>query len=256
MSKVKNHIDLFSGLGLFALAWKWCGGTTKQFVEIDPFCRKILNKNFPGVPIHDDIKTFTIDTYVNLCYNKLSQYAKEVVDMGAKKKDFDAAVNMYNGGLSIQNVADFYGISRQAMWMILKRRGCQFRDHLKYQEDNHFFRGGSSAPDRIHNIVELAVEKGILIRPVHCEKCGTADSKINGHHADYNKPLEVDWLCSKCHFDWHEKNVPIELKIDFPAMTHTEIASRGGSRKEVTTDEILKTIDDATRTFLLTGGFP
>jgi DNA (cytosine-5)-methyltransferase 1 len=29
-----------------------------QFVEIDPFCRKVLQKNFKGVPIWDDIKTF------------------------------------------------------------------------------------------------------------------------------------------------------------------------------------------------------
>ena len=54
-----THLDLFSGIGGFALAARWCGLETIQFVEIDPFCRKILNKNFPGVPIHDDIKTFT-----------------------------------------------------------------------------------------------------------------------------------------------------------------------------------------------------
>ena len=52
-------LSLFSGIGGFSRAWKWCGGTTIQMVEIDPFCRKVLQKNFPGVPIHDDIKTFT-----------------------------------------------------------------------------------------------------------------------------------------------------------------------------------------------------
>lgn len=54
-----THIDLFSGIGGFALAAHWAGIKTVQFVEIDPFCQKILNKNFPGVPIHGDIKTFT-----------------------------------------------------------------------------------------------------------------------------------------------------------------------------------------------------
>lgn len=60
-----THIDLFSGIGGFALAWKWVGELypwlnlrTVQFVEIDPFCQRVLRKNFPGVPIHDDIKTF------------------------------------------------------------------------------------------------------------------------------------------------------------------------------------------------------
>jgi DNA (cytosine-5)-methyltransferase 1 len=55
-----THIDLFSGIGGFALAARWNGIKTVQFVEIDKFCQKVLNKNFPGVPIHDDIKTFTI----------------------------------------------------------------------------------------------------------------------------------------------------------------------------------------------------
>ena len=56
-----KHIDLFSGIGGFALACRWNGIETVQFVEIDPFCQKVLNKNFPGVPIHDDIKTFKYD---------------------------------------------------------------------------------------------------------------------------------------------------------------------------------------------------
>ena len=55
----KTHLDLFSGIGGFALAARWVGIETIQFVEIDKFCQKVLNKNFPGVPIHDDIKTFT-----------------------------------------------------------------------------------------------------------------------------------------------------------------------------------------------------
>lgn len=55
-----NHLDLFSGVGGFALAAKWVGGIqTTQFVEIDPWCRKRLNQNFPGVSTHDDIATFT-----------------------------------------------------------------------------------------------------------------------------------------------------------------------------------------------------
>jgi DNA (cytosine-5)-methyltransferase 1 len=54
-----THIDLFSGIGGFALAARWCGLKTVQFVEMDGFCQKVLQKNFPGVPIHDDIKTFT-----------------------------------------------------------------------------------------------------------------------------------------------------------------------------------------------------
>jgi len=57
-----QHLDLFSGIGGFALAAQMVGGIeTRQFVEIDPFCQKVLAKNFPGVPIHDDATTFTTE---------------------------------------------------------------------------------------------------------------------------------------------------------------------------------------------------
>mgnify|MGYP001367348882 FL=1 len=53
-------LDLFSGIGGFSYAAeKIVGGyKTTQFVEIDPYCQSVLHKNFPNIPIHDDIKTF------------------------------------------------------------------------------------------------------------------------------------------------------------------------------------------------------
>lgn len=53
-----RHLDLFSGIGGFALAARWMNWETVQFVELDKFCQRVLEKNFPGVPIHGDIKTF------------------------------------------------------------------------------------------------------------------------------------------------------------------------------------------------------
>jgi len=53
-------LDLFSGIGGFSYAAEHLVGgfETTQFVELNPYCQKVLRKNFPNVPIHDDITTF------------------------------------------------------------------------------------------------------------------------------------------------------------------------------------------------------
>lgn len=57
-----KHLDLFSGIGGFALAARIVGGIkTRQFVEREPYCQRVLAKNFPGVPIHDNAETFTAE---------------------------------------------------------------------------------------------------------------------------------------------------------------------------------------------------
>lgn len=57
-----KHVDLFSGIGGFALATDWAfEGVEHIFCEIDPFCQKILKKHWPKAKIHDDIKQFKAD---------------------------------------------------------------------------------------------------------------------------------------------------------------------------------------------------
>lgn len=50
-------LDLFSGIGAFALALERAGCTPVGFCEIDPFCQRVLAKHWPEVPCHDDITT-------------------------------------------------------------------------------------------------------------------------------------------------------------------------------------------------------
>lgn len=46
--------------------------------------------------------------------------------------------------------------------------------------------------------VHYALKRGVLVRPDRCQDCG-APCKPDGHHPDHSKPLEVEWLCKKCH---------------------------------------------------------
>lgn len=57
-----THLDLFSGIGGFALGFRMAGGIkTAAFCENDRFCHSVLAKNFRGIKIYDDIKTLTAD---------------------------------------------------------------------------------------------------------------------------------------------------------------------------------------------------
>lgn len=46
MNERPTHIDLFSGIGGFALAAAWAGFKTVAFCEIEPYCRAVIKKNF------------------------------------------------------------------------------------------------------------------------------------------------------------------------------------------------------------------
>ena len=58
-------IDTFSGIGGFSYAAeKLLGGyKTVAFVECEPYCKKVLKKHWPKVPIYDDIRTYKPEPY-------------------------------------------------------------------------------------------------------------------------------------------------------------------------------------------------
>lgn len=53
-----------------------------------------------------------------------------------------------------------------------------------------------------HRLLLKAIRRGDLKR-LPCEKCSSV--KSHGHHEDYNKPLEVIWLCPKNHVQRHKE---------------------------------------------------
>jgi len=54
-------LDLFAGIGGFTLGLERAGFETVAFCEIDPYAQKVLKKNWPGVPIYDDVRTITAE---------------------------------------------------------------------------------------------------------------------------------------------------------------------------------------------------
>lgn len=52
-----NVLSLFSGIEGLGLGLERAGMTIVGQVEIDPYCRRVNEKNYPGVPKHDDVRT-------------------------------------------------------------------------------------------------------------------------------------------------------------------------------------------------------
>jgi hypothetical protein len=70
----------------------------------------------------------------------------------------------------------------------------------------------SASPEResraayAHMRVHSAIKSGALVRPAKCERClrdpgrgKDGRSLIQAHHHDYTKPLDVEWICARCH---------------------------------------------------------
>lgn len=58
---------------------------------------------------------------------------------------------------------------------------------------------------RARQIVYEAIRHGKLKKPSKCTHC-LEKKRLEGHHEDYAKPLEVIWLCKKCHTIHHKNN--------------------------------------------------
>lgn len=57
---------------------------------------------------------------------------------------------------------------------------------------------------KAHREVAKGLKNGIIIKPVKCDLCFCI-KKLDAHHDDYTKPLEVMWLCRSCHGSVHRK---------------------------------------------------
>lgn len=123
---------------------------------------------------------------------------------------------------SIKPLSDFYKHAKMADGHLNKCKDCTKSDVSKHRAKNLDFirqydRDRGNRQDREYlaayrqkyprkymaqTMVCNAVRDGRLIRPAHCQVCGSK-TKPHGHHDDYAKPLEVRWLCAACHAQWH-----------------------------------------------------
>jgi len=220
--------SLFTGIGGLDLGLERAGMQCAWQVEIDDYATRVLEKHWPNVRRYRDVRDVHsreyLDILVKTWYPALGNtYTEEELEMAGKLKKLTPAqaeecVRLYESGLSLAPIAEYFDVSRQAMWDLLRRR-TTMRTQRRYGKDNHFYRGGESADDHAQNLLESAIKQGIIYRKDACEVCGSTAkftdgrTAIQAHHCDYNKPLEVMWLCQKCHHEWHKGNSPLRKEV-------------------------------------------
>lgn len=128
------------------------------------------------------------------------------------KEQREKAVELVKKGMKEEYVAKYYGITPQYLHSLCYQAGIT----LKTKRIRSYEESGAHA--KISGVVCKAIKDGILT-PKPCEVCGlrgkTAKGRrrIHAHHVDYNKPLDVMWLCQKHHAEWHKNNVAIPFKV-------------------------------------------
>ena len=128
------------------------------------------------------------------------------------------AIDLYRGGKTCAAVAKELSVTKQNIHSLLKKRGVLIKRKTKmkltptpsirkliseYPPEDQWWMEEFMKRERARNAVFRAVKSGRLTR-LPCEGCGERNSE--GHHDDYDKPLEVRWLCNHHHNEWHRIN--------------------------------------------------
>ena len=128
---------------------------------------------------------------------------------------------------TVKPLTEFYKHKMMADGHLNKCKECTKKDAGEHRAANiekirEYDRGRANRPDRraaasaisrawrdedrrrsqCHSQVARAINKGTLVRSP-CERCG--DPKSVAHHDDYDKPLDVTWLCQPCHKQRHKE---------------------------------------------------
>lgn len=84
-----------------------------------------------------------------------------------------------------------------------KDRRYQKQNRTKIQAWQNKWKAEHPDKAKAHRAVQHALRIGTLIRPQACRLCDDRTRRLHAHHEDYTKPLEVVWMCARCHREHH-----------------------------------------------------
>jgi len=85
-------------------------------------------------------------------------------------------------------------------------RGWYVKNSEKKKKDVADSRKRNQKKVKAQNKLNKAVQYGRVVKPERCEHCNEVKD-LDGHHYDYDKPLDVIWLCRSCHMKEHSEYI-------------------------------------------------
>ncbi len=93
-------------------------------------------------------------------------------------------------------------------WLAKERERCRVKQQkyrelgcasLVKKETRQKWSDGNRSKIKAQREAREALKKGIIVRQLFCNRCGSRQEIMEMHHNDYAKPLAIEWLCLSCH---------------------------------------------------------
>lgn len=82
------------------------------------------------------------------------------------------------------------------------KRNHKKKNYEKTKAGHYAYWAKNPEKKKAVQMVNNRINKGTMTKPDKCELCAKK-AKVEGHHEDYSKPLDVLWLCKSCHTKIH-----------------------------------------------------
>lgn len=84
----------------------------------------------------------------------------------------------------------------------------------RYQEQKKEWANKNKYKIQAQRKVRNALKQEKIIRLDKCEVCDKTNCKIEAHHYDYSKPLDVIGLCVECHKNVHKRYNALSINVE------------------------------------------
>jgi len=118
MSELVKSLDLFSCIGCHAIGFERAGIETAALCESRPMRRAVLKDRFPGIPVHDDVKTFFTSAW-----DKPDIGSVDIVIGGppCQQTSVAAAIHGKRTGESLWSYMRAIGVHLDTKWFVVEQ---------------------------------------------------------------------------------------------------------------------------------------